>query len=90
MVWLRLDGQRGSGNPALIQQFATDRALCLGRTQQDDEQDGPVDAPAKDCMAQKGYIQVPKDQAEAKQEELAAANTQKQIPPAPRRKLPGP
>jgi hypothetical protein len=90
MVWLRIDGQRGSGSPALTQQFATDRALCLGRTQQDDEQDDPVDATAKECMAEKGYIQVPKDQAEAKQGELAAANVQKQVPPSPRRKLPGP
>jgi hypothetical protein len=90
MVWLRLDGQRGNGNPALTQQFETDRALCLGRPQQDDEQDEPVDAPAKECMIEKGYIQVPKDQAEAKQEELAAGNVQKPVPPLPRRKLPGP
>jgi hypothetical protein len=90
MVWLRLDGQRGSGSAALTQQFATDRTLCLGRTQQDDEQDEPVDATVKECMIEKGYIQVPKDQAEAKQEELAAGNVQKQVPSPPRRKLPGP
>ena len=89
MVWLRLDGQRGSGNAALSQQFETDRTVCLGKMQQDDEQDGPVDAAAADCMTKRGYIQVPKDQAEAKQEELAAANVQKQAP-SPRRKLPGP
>jgi hypothetical protein len=90
MVWLRLDGQRGSGNPALTQQFETDRTLCLGKMQQDDEQDEPVDATAKDCMTKKGYIQVPKDEAVAKQEELAAANVQKQVRASPRRKLPGP
>jgi hypothetical protein len=89
MVWLRVDGQRGNGNPALTQQFETDRTLCLGRTQQDDERNEPVDAPAKECMIEKGYIQVPKDQAEAKQAELAAANLQKPVPPSARRKPSG-
>ena len=76
MVWLRLDGQRGVGSPALTQQFETDRTACLGGTQQVNGPSQAVDAPAKACMAEKGYIQVAEDQAEAKSQELAAANAQ--------------
>jgi hypothetical protein len=36
-------------------------------------------------MAEKGYIQVPTDQAEAKSRELAAANAEKQAPVSPPR-----
>jgi len=81
MVWLRLDGQRGAGNPALTQKFETDRKTCLGTAQHDSE----VSAAAKACMAGKGYIQVPADQAEAKIRELAAANSRKQTPVSPSR-----
>jgi hypothetical protein len=69
MVWLRLDGQRGTGNPALTQKFETDRANCFGKAHDQ------VDAVS--CMAQKGYIQVPADQAEASNRALAAANAPK-------------
>jgi hypothetical protein len=89
MVWLRLDGQRGVGNPGLTQQFETDRTACLGVTQQSYEPSQAVDAVAKDCMAAKGYIQVPEDQAEAKSQELTAANTERQAPTLPSRKTPG-
>lgn len=81
MVWLRLDGQRGAGNPALTRQFETDRKICLGTARQDSE----VSAAAKACMAEKGYIQVPADQAEAKRRELAAASAEKQAPISPSR-----
>jgi hypothetical protein len=90
MVWLRLDGQRGAGNPALTQQFETDRTACLGGTQQVNGPSQAVDAPAKACMAEKGYIHVPEDQAEAKRQELEATSAQKQAPASPSRKIPGP
>jgi hypothetical protein len=90
MVWLRLDGQRGAGNPILTQQFETDRTACLGTTQQGNDPSQAVDAVAKDCMAAKGYIQVPEDQAEAKSQELAAANAQRHTPTLLSRKIPGP
>jgi hypothetical protein len=32
-VLVRTDGQRGIGNPALEQQLAIDKAICLGETQ---------------------------------------------------------
>jgi hypothetical protein len=73
MVWLRLDGQRGAGNPALNRQFEIDRKVCLGSAPSDIE----VSAAAKACMTQKGYIQVPTDQAETKSRELAAANARR-------------
>ena len=90
MVWLRLDGQRGVGSPVLTQQFETDRRTCLGTTQQGNNPSQPVNAVAKACMTEKGYIQVPEDQAEAKSQELAATNAQRQAPALPSHKLPGP
>jgi hypothetical protein len=75
MVWLRLDGQRGAGNPALTQKFETDRENCFGKARDQ------VDAVS--CMAQKGYIQVPADQAEASNRALAAANAPRQAPSLP-------
>lgn len=32
-VWVRTDGQKGSENPALAQQFEIDKTICLGETQ---------------------------------------------------------
>jgi hypothetical protein len=81
MVWLRVDGKRGAGNPVLTQKFEADRKICLGTARPSNE----VDAAAKACMAQKGYIQVPADQAEAKSRELAAANARRQAPASPSR-----
>jgi hypothetical protein len=75
MVWLRLDGQRGAGNPALTQQFEKDRSACLGGASRE-----PVDPVARACMADRGYIQVPEDQAEAKRQELVATKAQRQAP----------
>jgi hypothetical protein len=89
MVWLRLDGQRGAGNPVLTQQFETNLTICFGKVQQDNERSQPVDAVTKTCMADKGYIQVPEDQAEAKSQELAAINAQRQAPASHSRKTPG-
>lgn len=80
MVWLRLDGQRGAGNPALAKKFETDRTACLGATPQGNGSSQPVNPVARACMADKGYIQVPEDQAEAKSRELAAANAHRQVP----------
>lgn len=90
MVWLRLDGQRGAENPVLARQFETDRSTCLGTTQQSNEPSQAIDTVAKDCMAAKGYIQVPEDQAEMKTQELAAANAQRHSPILSSRKIPGP
>jgi hypothetical protein len=64
-IFLRTDGQDMAGNPALHQQFELDRVTC--QTEPGDD---------KDCMAVKGYVSVPKDQAAAKQRQLAAIAVQ--------------
>lgn len=33
LIWVRTDGQRGSGNPALEQQFQIDSTICVGEVQ---------------------------------------------------------
>ena len=64
-IYLRTDGQDIAGIPALHQQFELDRMTC--QTEPGDD---------KDCMAVKGYVSVPKDQAAAKQRQLAAIAVQ--------------
>ena len=61
-IWLRTDGQSGRTNPALAQQFETDKASCMDQGQVNQL-----------CMAHRGYILVPESQAEAKAAELRAA-----------------
>ena len=64
-IYLRTDGQDIASNPALHQQLQLDRAVC--QTEPGDD---------NDCMAVKGYVSVPKDQAAAKQRQLAAIAAQ--------------
>jgi hypothetical protein len=64
-IYLRTDGQDMAGNSALHQQFELDRVTC--QTEPGDD---------KDCMAVKGYVSVPKEQAAAKQRQLAATAAQ--------------
>src|SRR5215470_2316287 len=64
-IYLRTDGQDMAGNPALHQQFELDRLNC--QTEPGDD---------RDCMAVKGYVTVPKEQAAAKQRQLAATAAQ--------------
>jgi hypothetical protein len=64
-TYLRTDGQDMAGNAALHQQFELDRVNC--QTEPGDD---------RDCMAVKGYVAVPKDQAAAKQRQLAAIAAQ--------------
>jgi hypothetical protein len=64
-IYLRTDGQDIASNPALRRQLELDRVTC--QTEPGDDQD---------CMAVKGYVSVPKDQAAAKQQQLAAIAAQ--------------
>src|ERR1700751_1834815 len=64
-IYLRTDGQDMTANPALHQQFELDRPVCQGEPGDD-----------KDCMAVKGYVSVPKEQAAAKQRQLPAIAAQ--------------
>jgi hypothetical protein len=71
-VYLRTDGQDINGNPALRDQIDRDRLACEGDT---------------DCMAVKGYVSVSKDQAAAKQQQIATQNVQREavaVLPPPR------
>jgi hypothetical protein len=95
MVYLRIDGQRGSTDPVLAQQFEIDRTICQGEMQRANvsgvtftgggiagavaaaERSNAVGQVAQGCMAQKGYVAVPKEQAEAKQAELIAVAEEK-------------
>jgi hypothetical protein len=60
-TYLRTDGQDIANNPAFRQQFEIDRATCQSEPGDD-----------RDCMAVKGYVSVPKEQAAAKQQQLVA------------------
>ena len=66
-VYLRTDGQDLASNPALREQLDRDRIACQGELED------------KDCMAVKGYVSVPKDQAAAKQQQLAAIAAQNAV-----------
>lgn len=95
MVYLRIDGQRGSADPVLAQQFEVDRTICSGEMQKANvsgvtfagggmagvaaqiERSNAVGQVAQGCMAQRGYISVPKEEAEAKMAELVAVAEEK-------------
>jgi hypothetical protein len=59
MVWVRTDGRRIADDPALLQQGKSDMALCHA-----DLDAGSANETARNCMAQRGYALVQKDQAE--------------------------
>ena len=61
LAWVRTDGQSGRANPALVDQFAADRAACgIG-----DTSDNVALRGAEACMSNRGYVLVPASQAEA-------------------------
>jgi hypothetical protein len=61
LAWVRTDGQSGRANPALVDQFAADRAAC-GVTA---SADNFALRAAEPCMSARGYVLVPASQAEA-------------------------
>ena len=61
--------------------------LVLEFTHPTNEPSQAFDPVAKDCMAAKGCIQVPEGHAEAKIQELDAANAKRQAPELPSRKI---
>jgi hypothetical protein len=62
-IWLRTDGQSGRDNPALAAQFQSDQAACTV--------EGGLQ---RACMTKRGYVLVPRDQAEATAARLRAEN----------------
>lgn len=65
MVWIRTDGQRGAGNPALQRQYDIDVAACPGGAQRS--------TAAAPCMRQRGYILAPRSEAESLLQDFARA-----------------
>lgn len=96
MMWVRTDGERMTGNPALEAQFEVDGAVCRGRmassqagmpvVYHNGSLAGAFDAAAtqatqraaledvgRGCMAERGYLYVPKQEVDAKLIELKRA-----------------
>lgn len=70
-VWLRTDGQSGRDNPALASQFESDKTACTVQ--------GGIQ---RACMTQRGYILVPREQADATAAQLRSQNpAMQQRPP---------
>jgi hypothetical protein len=104
MVNIRTDGQAIRGNPALIQQFEIDKAVCegemskanLGGTQfcrgvidcavQGQQRGQGLQVVGKGCMAEKGYIQVPEPEMEARLAEIRANQPKPPIAATPVKK----
>ena len=72
MTWIRGDGQAMLGDAVLMRQFDVDRTICFGQ-----QQKAAVDAIARGCMAQRGYLLVPKNEAAARLAERAALAAEK-------------
>lgn len=58
LTWVRTDGQSGRSNPALLDQFAADRAACISPPA-----DNAALRAAEPCMSERGYTLVPQSQA---------------------------
>ncbi|SHG04387.1 hypothetical protein SAMN02745157_3444 [Kaistia soli DSM 19436] len=65
LAWVRKDGQSGRANPALADQFATDRAACVAPPG-----DNAALRAAESCMSGRGYVLVPASQAAATAEQF--------------------
>ncbi|MBB5753773.1 hypothetical protein [Prosthecomicrobium pneumaticum] len=60
LTWVRTDGQSGRANPALLDQFAADRAACVAPPA-----DNAALRAAESCMSARGYVLVAQSQAAA-------------------------
>jgi hypothetical protein len=69
MTWVRTDGQSGRSNPALADQFAVDRAACVTSN----STGNTALRVAEPCMAKRGYVLVPADQADVTAAKYRAA-----------------
>jgi hypothetical protein len=75
MAWVRTDGRKIADDPALLQQGRTDIAACNANLDNGSPTDG-----ARGCMAQKGYVLVPRDQAEDVRASYAAGAQEQGAP----------
>jgi hypothetical protein len=92
MLWMRADGQRITGNPALSQQVELDETVCAGEASKADMSGTVIDrggiagavndvrrgqeslSVTRGCMAQRGYVLIPADQADERLTEAAAVH----------------
>ena len=72
MTWIRGDGQAMLGNAVLMRRFDVDRMICFGERQK-----AAVDAIARGCMTQRGYLLVLQNEAAARLAERAAIAAEK-------------
>jgi hypothetical protein len=72
MTWVRTDGRRIAGDPALLQQGKADVALCHG-----DLDTGTASGSARACMAERGYALIQKARAEEARAAYATAAQRK-------------
>lgn len=100
MTFVRTDGQRGQGNPALEAQYLVDKAVCEGEAHKANMSgtifaDGSLaglaasssrareaKSVAVGCMAGRGYLSVPVEEADARLAELAAIHAASTAPSA--------
>jgi hypothetical protein len=93
-VFIRADGQRSIGDPALEQQYTLDSSACVGEMAKANmsgtviadgglaglsaaiERNQEASVVLRGCMAQKGYLLVPKDQVEERLQLAAAATAE--------------
>jgi hypothetical protein len=83
-VYMRADGRDFGEDPALYQQFETDRMTCQGVAHGNDipsnatiHSTGAMGDNGRDCMAGKGYLVVQSDVAELKRKEIVAQAAEK-------------
>ena len=97
MAVVRTDGQSVAGNPVLAENYRVDQAVCNGETQKANlsgmggyngglalaiERQNAAGQVMNGCLAQKGYVVVEKDKADAKlahYQELARLKSQQQV-----------
>jgi hypothetical protein len=72
MAWVRGDGQAMRGDAVLMRQFDADRAICFGERKK-----AAADGIIRSCMAQRGYLLVPRNEAAARSAELARIAAEK-------------
>jgi hypothetical protein len=77
MAWVRTDGRRIADDQALLKQGQADIAFCHANLDATAASEA-----ARECMSQKGYALVPKDQAEEARARYAAATAQRGVSPA--------
>lgn len=73
-IWMRTDGQKMTGNPALTHQYEIDRTICRGEVARAPASGGG-ESVFQGCMARQGYLLVPGSQIEERAATARAVST---------------